>query len=626
MGKGFCALGGSFLIAVLFPFSLFAAEQPVGVVNIAAAPVPLIALPYDEPFRIAPPRIISTLGLQEATTATITVNFVAAGGTSKWGDSCLAWPAAAQTAFAYAASLWATQISSSVPMVIQACWASNLTSPILGHAGATGNYYGGGIGMPTTNTFYPIALINAVRGDDVLNGAEEEIAAAFNANFLSWYFGTDGNTPAGKIDFVSVVLHEIGHGLGVTGTMHIDDGLGVGPAIECDGITGHGCWGWGFSIPLIYDRFTENGAGQSLINTAVFPNPSAGLAAQLTGGSVYFDGPNAKAANADNGQGPVKLYAPSAWSAGSSYAHLDYDTYRSTENALMVYAMASATARHSPGPVTLCLLKDLGWTVPATCDTIALSNSGASVAHTGGAGAVNVINGRCCDWTAVSSSPSWLHVTSSPSGKGNGSVGYLVDANAGGPERSGTITIAGQTFTVTQDADLPPVAGFTFSPLAAGSVPRNVSFTDTSVNATSWAWDFGDGVTSTVRNPFHTYQAAGTGSYTVVLSVNGGADSVFHNVPVSVSACSNSVARLLLKNIAETSLLNAYAQVVSDGEVVEVQAIDQTGPFLFGGDRVVTLAGGYDCEYSANRLYTVLHGLVTINGNGALIMDSLIIQ
>ena len=61
-----------------------------------------------------------------------------------------------------------------------------------------------------------------------------------------------------------------------------------------------------------------------------------------------------------------------------------------------------------------------------------------------------------------------------------------------------------------------PVANFTGTPLS-GLKPLNVQFTDTSTNApTSWSWTFGDGGTSTLRNPSHVY--ANAGSYTVTLT------------------------------------------------------------------------------------------------------------
>lgn len=54
-----------------------------------------------------------------------------------------------------------------------------------------------------------------------------------------------------------------------------------------------------------------------------------------------------------------------------------------------------------------------------------------------------------CQWTAVSSDTTWLHITSGSSGTGNGSVNYSVDAN-GSVQRYGTITIADRVLTVTQ--------------------------------------------------------------------------------------------------------------------------------------------------------------------------------
>jgi PKD repeat protein len=77
-------------------------------------------------------------------------------------------------------------------------------------------------------------------------------------------------------------------------------------------------------------------------------------------------------------------------------------------------------------------------------------------------------------------------------------------------------------------SDNPPVANFTADPVS-GPFPLTVNFTDSSTtpagSITAWAWDFGDGGTSTEQNPSHTYDAAGT--YTVTLTVTGteGSDS-----------------------------------------------------------------------------------------------------
>ena len=81
----------------------------------------------------------------------------------------------------------------------------------------------------------------------------------------------------------------------------------------------------------------------------------------------------------------------------------------------------------------------------------ALSHTNASPSSGGISGTVNV-SSAACGWTAVSNvSPTnkWLQVTSGASGTGNGTVGYTVSANTG-PARTGTLTIAKKTFTVTQ--------------------------------------------------------------------------------------------------------------------------------------------------------------------------------
>ncbi len=84
-----------------------------------------------------------------------------------------------------------------------------------------------------------------------------------------------------------------------------------------------------------------------------------------------------------------------------------------------------------------------------------------------------------------------------------------------------------------------PVAGFTFSP-ASPVVNQSVSFTDASSGGpTSWLWNFGDGQTSTVRNPAHTFTVAGV--FNVTLTATNAAGSSTRTLAVSVSQVSAPV-------------------------------------------------------------------------------------
>ncbi len=65
----------------------------------------------------------------------------------------------------------------------------------------------------------------------------------------------------------------------------------------------------------------------------------------------------------------------------------------------------------------------------------------------------------------------------------------------------------------------PPVANFTAKP-RSGDGPLVVQFTDTSTgHVSSRLWDFGDGTTSTIKNPIHTYTYRNNPDYTVSLRV-----------------------------------------------------------------------------------------------------------
>jgi len=256
----------------------------------AGRPVVYVANPEPshEPMRVPPP--IDLLTAPESATSTFSITYAPNGDTDPWGETCYTFPSQAQTSFSAAANVWANIIQSSVPIRIRACWANLGSSSILGYSGG-GTLYRDFSGAPRANTWYTKSLANALTGTD-LGPAYFDMHITYNLNF-SWYYGTDGNTPAGQYDLMSVVLHEIAHGLNFSGSMSYS--------------AGSGSWGYGTGYPNIYDTLMRDGSGNQLINTGVYPNPSGALGSTLTCNNIWFHGSNAMTAN---GGARVKYMLP----------------------------------------------------------------------------------------------------------------------------------------------------------------------------------------------------------------------------------------------------------------------------------------------------------------------------
>jgi PKD repeat protein len=90
--------------------------------------------------------------------------------------------------------------------------------------------------------------------------------------------------------------------------------------------------------------------------------------------------------------------------------------------------------------------------------------------------------------------------------------------------------------TVTRTPVAPTLsADFTASPVS-GQVPFTVQFTDrTTGNPASWTWDFGDGGSSTLQNPSHTYTFAGTFGVRLTVQGSAGSDTEYRTQLVTVT-------------------------------------------------------------------------------------------
>lgn len=133
--------------------------------------------------------------------------------------------------YLFAADIWGAVLQSDVTIVNNATFqklSCDATSGVLGSSGTTYIFYFDNTStLPpgaVRNTWYHSALFDALTKQDGQPG-EADIQSQFNGALgttgclegSKWYFGLDGNTPAGSINFLNVVLHEMAHGLGFSG-------------------------------------------------------------------------------------------------------------------------------------------------------------------------------------------------------------------------------------------------------------------------------------------------------------------------------------------------------------------------------------------------------------------------
>jgi hypothetical protein len=254
---------------------------------------------------------------------------------------------AAQTA-KKAAEIWGSLIHSDVPITIEVKFRemTGEESGVLASTLSDGPYavYTNG-NLPSR--LYKAALAEKLLGRN-LNANEPDMLIEFNTGF-SWYYKDDGKPTASQHDFLSVLLHEMAHGLGFSGHFLVFENEG---------------WQT-YTIPGVFDHFLWSkdprvGKGDWLLDTLLFPVPSEDLADQLQSPPIYFKGPVTKQVG---GEYP-KMYVPTEYNRGSSIYHLD-DSYNPTPidstNAMMTFSSPPGEVIHDPGPLTTNMMYDIGW-------------------------------------------------------------------------------------------------------------------------------------------------------------------------------------------------------------------------------------------------------------------------
>ena len=182
----------------------------------------------------------------------------------------------------------------------------------------------------------------------------------------------------------------------------------------------------------------------------------------------------------------------SAGGPGAVTVETDSQCSWSVEGATGWVNLQSPTSVTGPGTVNFTVLPNLATdgrskalTIAQTTFTVSqagqtpcaftIAPESKSFGDDGGNGQVQVTTTAGCEWTAASNA-GWIMTSGSTRGSGPGTVSYSVAANNASASRSGTLTIAGRTFSVTQAGEGTPepsnceysVAPVTFAPCMPG--------------------------------------------------------------------------------------------------------------------------------------------------------------
>ncbi len=231
-----------------------------------------------------------------------------------------------KNALAYAANELVTQLGIPVTIAVQACGAhlgGDDKSATLAHAGATSFFYDEpeypSPALPKNYTWYPATAAVRLNGSSLCGFAggpctgsnNDEIAATFNMdigtsgvlNGEKFYLGLDPNQkPVGDVDFISIAMHEMTHGLGFLGLVNTDPTqgpLGAKAGITIDTTNNTASIDYSNLTAGPFDDIYDDNVAIVANNTTYTPftgyevnsaNDTARAAAMLSGGTVSTAG------------------------------------------------------------------------------------------------------------------------------------------------------------------------------------------------------------------------------------------------------------------------------------------------------------------------------------------------
>ncbi len=248
-------------------------------------------------------------------------------------------PQIAKTSFERATAILGDLFTSPMPISVRLRAGDDLEANTL--AGAfPGTYLRNFNAAPKANAWYPIALAEKIAREEFNSvRAPYDIEVTYNSE-INWNY-TSTSVQANQFDFVTVILHELIHGMGFSALGNVNEDTNIG-TLRLDGIS------------AAYSQFLEDAAGQNL--SEEIDDPSIAMGTALRSNALFSVTPSLALS-----EQRARIFAPIVYSGGSSISHLDERTYNGTPNALMTPSVSRAAIVHNPGPLALDMLYDLGW-------------------------------------------------------------------------------------------------------------------------------------------------------------------------------------------------------------------------------------------------------------------------
>jgi uncharacterized protein YkwD len=212
-----------------------------------------------------------------------------------------------------------------------------------------------------------------------------------------------------------------------------------------------------------------------------------GYVDETYGDCTYGVSPSSQSFPSSGGPGSVAVTAASAcsWNAGSNASWITVVSGSSgSGNGTVNYSVTANTGAGSRSGTLTIAGQTFTVNQAAPACSISISPANQSFSAPGGTGQVGVTAPNGCNWTVISNA-SWVTVTSNSSGSGNGTVYFSVASNAAQSARTGTLTIASQTFTVNQAAQ---TCGYSIYPASKAFSPSagTGSVSVTTARGCSW--------------------------------------------------------------------------------------------------------------------------------------------